>query len=384
MTGPRATVVRLAGLAVLAAAIFNAVFEVFDPSHKLAYDFATYVFAARRALSGDRLYLFGDPTAIGLGPFGQFLYPPPIAYAVAPLAHLPAALLVAIVMASLGAIALAVAWSVSRHFAEPLRPWAFAFAIYFQPLIWDVRLGNVNVLTLALCLLAWHLRERVLVGGGLLAAAVGVKLLPLALLAFGVAAGRGRLVLAALGWYALVVLATWPWLGQLWLEYAAVILALSGSPPAPGTNIVPEIFAPQPLRIGLTLTALSLAIASGIAARDRAREARAFQLALAASPMLSPTVWYPYLTLALPLLMGLAARSDPASPWRSAAIPLVAWLAIQYQAIAQPHRDFILPFFGLVLLLAVGLREVAWRPNVASAAPAQLSPAPTPQRAAGR
>src|SRR5438105_6803608 len=67
--------------------------------------------------------------------------------------------------------------------------------VWSAGLVLEVTLGNVNLLSLGLALAAWRFRDRALPAGLLLAAAVGLKFLPLTLLLFYVASGRWRPVL---------------------------------------------------------------------------------------------------------------------------------------------------------------------------------------------
>lgn len=75
MTG-KDRVTFVAGLAVLAAAAAMGLGQVFDPATVPGYDFAAYRGAADRLLSGQPIDAY-EPDSVRLGPYGQFLYPPP-------------------------------------------------------------------------------------------------------------------------------------------------------------------------------------------------------------------------------------------------------------------------------------------------------------------
>src|SRR2546428_10398874 len=123
-----------------------------------------------------------------------------------PFAHMPYGVALAICTALQLAVAAAVGIALIRPLPPSWRPWAAAGYVFFLGLVLEVPLGNVTLISLALALAAWRLRERAIPGGFLLAAAFGPKFLPFNLLLFYVAAGRWRPVLAgaAIGTAALV------------------------------------------------------------------------------------------------------------------------------------------------------------------------------------
>src|SRR2546428_11149069 len=167
------------------------------------YDFHAYWLAGRNLLSGDPLY--PDATTI-LGLPDEFRSLPIVAIVFVPFALLPYPVALAIWTGIELAIAAAVGVALIRPLPASWRPWAAAGYVFFLGLVLEVTLGNVNLISLALALAAWRLRERAIPAGFLLAAAVGLKFLPFNLLLFYVAAGRWRPVLAgaAIGTAALV------------------------------------------------------------------------------------------------------------------------------------------------------------------------------------
>jgi len=235
-----------------------------------------------------------------------------------------------------------------------------------------LRYGNLNLVTLGLCLAAWRLRDRAPIAGFLLAAALGLKLLPLALVVFLLAAGRWRVVAWTAAFGLAAVALSWPWLGAAWSDYLRVLAAIGSGMPAPGSNVVPEALAGAPLRYLLPVLSLMVAALAGILARVRGQEGRAFTTALAAAPLLATSVWFPYLVMALPGILGTdggprhgeetgADRHDAdghAGGWRAA-----SWLAIQAQ-LAGAAR--LLPLLGVLLLVAGGLRDILRRSTATS------------------
>lgn len=355
------------GLLAFALAITFALESI--TSYPIGYDLAAYLLAARRLIAGAGLYEVADHGAVALGPFGQFFYPPLVAAAFAPLALLPPALSFTGWFLFLAVVAAAVAWSVVRTLPYALQPWAAAAFAFFFPLGWEVRLGNLTLLSLALCLLAWKHRARPALSGAILAGAIGLKLLPLAIIVFYLAAGRGRTVLWSVAFAAAAVAVSWPWLGAAWVDFAALLLTLARGDPATGSNIVPAIFAEPPARLALPALAIVSALAAGRLARTvPALETYALYLALATAPLVSATVFYPYLVFALPLLVGagpylnrwagrllLAAARRPVLRLLEASGRPFAWLLMQAQLLREPGRDFTLPLLGLLLLVVIGL-----------------------------
>ncbi|MDP9251901.1 MAG: DUF2029 domain-containing protein, partial [Chloroflexota bacterium] len=203
-------------------------------SRPVGFDFAAYLLAARRLLAGQELYPSSEQLVIG--PFGLFLYPPPVALLFVPFAGLPTDMSRALWLGA--GIALGVVlgvWCMRGKSTED-RWYTGAAAALFFPLLWEIQLGNLTLLTTVLCLFAHRLRERPATAGTFLALAIGLKLLPLTLLVFFIAAGRWRVTL----WAALVsvaaVIVTWPFVGHEWSEFVRVLATISSSGPAEGPN----------------------------------------------------------------------------------------------------------------------------------------------------
>ena len=352
---------------VLAGAYTAATLATAPGDAAFGYDLDAYVGAAQRLTTGAPLYPASGPD--GLTPVGQgaFFYPPVVAAAFIPLAQLavPDARLIWFALLILLA-ALVGAWLV-RGVTPGSRPWAIAAYLAYLPLLSELRYGNLNLVTLALCLAAWHQRGRAPIAGALLAAALGIKLLPLALVLFLLVAGRWRIVAWTAGIGLVVIAASWPWLGTAWSAYLGVIGGIGVGTPAAGSNIVPEALAGPPLRYLLPLLGLAVAAIVGVTARRQtAHEERAYTTAIAAAPLLATTVWFPYLVLALPALIGTSGsergqmvRQDRVSTSGG----VLAWLAIEAQvlrsAIALP-----LPLTGLLVAVVNGLRDLSRRDPV--------------------
>ncbi|MBI4571278.1 MAG: methyltransferase domain-containing protein [Chloroflexi bacterium] len=376
---------EIAGLLAMAVALALALDLV---TYKATgYDLGAYVLGARRLIAREPLYPEGD---FVLGPFGQFLYPPPVALLFVPLAPLSfdAARIVSLLV--LSALAAFVTWTLARELRPRVRYWACAGIVLFFPLVWEISLGNLTLVTLALALAAWRIRNASWRGALALAGAAGLKLLAVPLLAFFAVARRPGLVARSMLVAAALSLATLPFLLDEWTAYVGTLAVIASAPPGTGSNIVPALFATPPLRPLLPLLALCLVLVSALAARRGGVAAEhAFRVALAATPLAASTLWYPYLVLAVPLLVAEAPAPDLARlrPAFTAARP-AAWIVMQTQLVRDSGRDFILPLVGLLLLLGVGVLEVIFALRAARAVPPERIPRPaasgSPQEVAAR
>lgn len=268
----------VAGIALLAAIGIAS-------ARPFGYDLAAYT-AAGRLLAGRPLYSLTTADGIYLGA-GEFLYPPPTAVAFVPLAILPFEAARAIWSAGLLVLAGGLAYRLLRPIAPALRPWALAAYVLYLPLIAEITLGNLNnLVTLAVCLLAWHWRRRALLGGATLALAVGLKLLPIALPLFFLAAGSRRLALWAIAVGLGTIAVSLVGLGEPWRAYLALLFELASAPPAQATTLVPGLLGP--LRALLPIAALAVAVLMGRLARDPTRAGTAYAVALATVPLAAP------------------------------------------------------------------------------------------------
>jgi len=343
---------------------------IFIAKEPYGYDLWAYVLAARHLLAGEPLY--AARPEVPFGPFGEYHYAPPAAVPFVLLAPLPFWLATVIWIGVNTGMALAIGWYLIRPLPRDARPWAAAAFVLFLPTILEIALGNLNLLTLALCLLAWELRGRSAAAGAVLAVAIGLKLLPLTLVLFYLASGRWRVVgwTIAVGMVGLVVTAVV--FASDFPAYVALLLALRDShwaadliastPPA-------EVAAVLGSPIGrwlLPVASLATAILGGLAARRYTRdETHLHHLALAFAPYLASfgLLWFPYLVTALPLMASTLHRALrlPRAQTRSALVVALglSWLLLQVVG----ERDDLVPilahFIGLVVLLAVALAVLA-------------------------
>jgi len=343
---------RLGQLAVvLAGALAVALLVTVPGDPEFGYDLDAYLGAAVNLVAG--LPYFPVPDAAGgitLGPAGIYPYPPVWTAAFVPLALLPREAVHIGWFVGLIALAAVVGFALIRPLPPERRWWAAAAYLAYFPLLSELRFGNLNLITLALCLLAWNRRDRPAVAGIVFAVAIGLKLLPLALLAFLFVGGRWRVGLWAVAAFAVVVTLTWPWMGAAWIEYVGVLRAIGTGIPGAGSNIVPDAIIVTPLRYVGPFVAIGVAALAGWGVRRHGHERLGFAVALAMAPFVGTSVWYPYLVMALPLLLASdGGRERPEEPQRAPVAARVgAWLAIE-------ARIDPLPLLGLLTAVVSGL-----------------------------
>lgn len=319
----------------------------------LGYDLIAYVDAAQRLLDGRPLYPPPDGGPVYLGA-GAFLYPPPVAVLFVPLALLPHGLSTALWTVLLATVAVAVALVWTRGLPITWRLWSLAAAALFLPLVAEITLGNVNLLTLGLCSVAWSRRARQTQAGAALALALGLKGLPVLLPVFFVLTRHGRVVLSAIAFLALATAVTFPWLSHEWSAYLRLLTEVVRAPDTQAYTLLPALLSGTTGRVALVVAAIAVTCAAALAARTRPGHGeRALAVALASVPLVAPGLWYPYLVFALPLLLSLVRDAVRASSHTAARVILGgSWVAMEI-----PKRSGApdIAFIGLVALLAAGM-----------------------------
>ena len=350
------------------------------------YDFHAYWLAGRNLLSGAQLY--PDATTI-LGLPDEFRYLPIVAILFVPFALLPydVALMVWIGLQLLVAAAVGVA--LIRQLPVSWRPWAAAGYVFFLGLVLEVTLGNVNHFSLALALAAWRFRDRAIPAGILLAAAVGLKFLPLTLLLFYVASGRWRAVLtgAVIGAVGLVVGAlVLPDRTAEYIRFAPRLLEqdwVYAHIARPGPPVLAALFWSEVFPLVLAAAAALLAVVAGIAARrDPSSENTWHALTLATVGYLAPFgyFWTTFLILALPLAADTLRRAAARPPRERVLVigaVVLSWLLMEPQQTGT-LVPILWHFLGVMLICVTGVLTLV-RPSTAS-----LALQPTPAAGGGR
>ena len=343
--------VRLAILVLVLVVVlaFRALqFAVLTGQIQWGYDFSAYWSAANHLLAGEPIY-----TGVQLaGPYAPqvqylYLYPPPLAALVAPLAWLfptdyRAAAWVWATMGALVLVASVLALARSERVGEryPILAgrgrWLLVGAAFaFPPVVGELVMGNVHMPLLGLLTLAWLGIRRgdsrgELTAGVAVGVASVVKVFPGALLVWFVLTRRWRAAAAVVVGALAFVLLTLPFTRiEPWRQFPTVLTNLS-APSDTTDTLAPTVWlAPfvgfLGARIVVTTAALLLLVLVSIRARHdlpSARPAivtRSFAAAVVLSVLVAPALYHHYLALlVLPVVLALGAG-----------VPL-RWLALSY------------------------------------------------------
>ena len=359
MTGRR--LVWSAGVVVAVLALGAAV--VVASALPAGYDFRAYWLAGHHLLNGTPLYP-GPDTILGLP--DEFRYLPIVAILFVPFALLPYSVALAIWIVLQVATAAAVGVALIRRLPPLWRPWAAAGYVFFLGLVLEVTLGNVNLLSLGLALAAWRFRDRALPAGLLLAAAVGLKFLPLTLLLFYVASGRWRPVLTG-GLIGIAALAAgalaMPDRTAEYVRFAPRLLEqdwVYAHIARPGPPELAAFFWSDWFPLALAIGAVLVATAAGIAARrERSNENAWHALTLATAGYLAPFgyFWMTFLILSLPLAAETLRRAAARPAGERApivALVVIAWVLMEPQQTGT-LVPILLHFLGVVLLFVLAI-----------------------------
>lgn len=345
--------VQVAALAVVAGLVlaFRALqFALLTRQIQWGYDFSAYWAAGASLLNGASPYQAHQL----VGPYAPqeqylYLYPPPLAAAVAPLSALfpndyPAA---AWLWTGLGAVLLTLSvlalWRSERLgdrfpiLAGRGRWFLVAAAFAFPPVVGELVLGNVHLLLLGLFTLAWLGIRRgdqrgEWIAGLAVGAALIIKVFPGVLLVWFLLTRRYRAAVAVLVGAAALALVTLPVTGiEPWLQYPTVLANLSA--PADTTDtLAPTVWLADALgftvaRVVVTVAGLAILTWAAVRERDRSQiprrgdlpmgiaaaapaptTARSFAVAVTVSVLIAPALYHHYLAvLVLPLVLGLAS-----------------------------------------------------------------------------
>lgn len=280
--------------------------------HAAALDFMrTYVPAARAVVRG-------------ISPYGHiwsgeaFVYPPIAAYLVAPFTLLPPLATELIVSVGAVAVILAIIWLLG------VRDWR----CYMLPFLWPstfMAIQSVNVILIValLCAVAWHWRDRDLVSGLAVGAAIALKLIAWPLVLFLLITKRWRAAAAAAVAAIMLVLPPWAGIGFAGLaRYPHMLLALDRFERVDGYTLGAFVAPFVGWPAAQALTYLVGAALAGLMIYRRRDEPAAFVIAIALVLALSPLAWMNYFVLLLLAVPFASARLSPI--WIA---PLALWVA---------------------------------------------------------
>jgi hypothetical protein len=288
------------------------------------YDLAAYLAAAARIIAEGTPY---QPETLGgpfqPGPSGLYLYAPPLAVLMLPLADLPAT------SVSLGWLVLRVIVLAVGCAVMPVRAWvrgaSLLVAGFSLPVLFDLNLGNVSVVIVALAAIAWRWLDR---PAGSVAIALAILLRPTMALVPVWQALRRRWppILWTLIALAVAVIVTLPFVGPAgYLDYLTVL-----------ANVTDTLGVPRNVDIGSALRLAGVAepwttigFAAGVVvgigvviAAARRDPSAGYVAVVGASLLLAPLLWAHYLAS---LLVTGALLADRGRRW-GLLLPLLGWL----------------------------------------------------------
>src|SRR5688572_12608584 len=326
-----------AGLAMLGLIVLISAFSIWAfRSPGWAYDFEAYFDAAVRLIATGSPYQ--EQTLSGPfrpGPYGLYLYAPPLAMLFVPLTWFDENVAALIWLGlRVGLVALTCGL---MPVARPIRLATFGIAALSAPVLFDLNLGNISLIVTFLSVLIWRWLDRPAAGAAL---AVSLTLRPtmavIALWWLGRGIWKPVLWTAAAG--LAIVAATLPFIGiEPWLQYATVLSHVSNV-----TGVRSNVdLGSAVLMLGGPPWAASVALYSGYVAamgasvlslrRDRELS---YVVTLTATLLMAPLLWDHYLTHLLVPAAFLASRGKS---W-GLLLPLAAWLPIALAIPIAPLR----------------------------------------------
>ena len=317
--GPIALALAALGILWLVVGLIS-----FPGSEGWGYDYRAYADAAVRLQDTGSLY--AAETLDGPyrpGPYGLYMYAPPLGLVITPLAGQELDLAMSVwfllhVAALIAACALMpVRWTV--------RVAAFGLAALSLAVTRDLILGNVSVLLLLPMVVAWRWLDRPL---GSVAQALAMSVRPTlgVLIIWQLLRRQWRAVAWTLGAGLVLIVLTLPLVGvDGYVDYVTVLGNLSGV-----TGVLFNYdLSSTAYRLGASQGVADLALVAGYAfavgamlfSMRRDREI-GFMVTLTASLLLSPLLWDHYLAL---LVLPAAFLAERGRPW-ALLLPLAAWL----------------------------------------------------------
>ena len=324
---------------------------IWSAGSTLGYDFHAYEGAARRLLDGQRMY---DPAIDVAGGFAIYLYPPPFALAIVPLALIGGQAAVGIWIGLM--VASFLAGVAMLPVARNVRWLVLLLGALDWPVVYSIKLGQVGPILFLLFAIGWRWLGR----PGRLGAVIGlgtlIKVQPGLLLGWAALTGRSRAVAIGVAVIAgASVLATVFGGTQPWFDYPALLGRVS-SPLTTPHNFTPGAIAFQagvPLDVAAAIQwgSVGLALLAVVVAARTATPDASYVVAVVASQVVSPLLWDHYAMLLLLPVAWLLERRQ----WWAVAIPLTT--AVPLVGIVPPAIYPIVFAICLVAPLAVDVAQ---------------------------
>jgi alpha-1,2-mannosyltransferase len=317
----------------------------------LGYDYTCYEGAARHLVDGKPIYDNAFSITVGTCP-GTYTYPPAFAVALVPWLLFGGAAAGAWCVAMAACFLAGVALLPVRR---DVRWLIVIVAALDWPLLYAVKLGQVEPILFLAFAAAWRWMDRPWAVGVATAVGTLVKVQPALLGVWAVATGRWRAAAVAVGVGMAAAAAATLFTGpSAWATYADLVRGLGGSF-STGHNFAPGAVAhlagaSDAVAAAVQLASVGLAAAALLAAFRWASPAASLQVTIVVSQLLSSPLRDHYAVL---LLLPVAWLVSRGRTW-AAVIPLLGWIALfaDDTAATWPAVASIpLTFFGVLALL---------------------------------
>jgi alpha-1,2-mannosyltransferase len=337
----------------------------------LGYDYHCYESAARALLDGKPIYDVAFSVNVGTCP-GTYTYPPAFTVAIVPWLVFggAAALLWCLAMAAsfLAGVALL-----------PVRRdvrWVIVIVAALDwPLLYAVKLGQVEPLLFLGFAAVWRWTDRAAVVGGVVAIGALIKVQPALLAVWAIVTGRFRAAAVAAGIGVAAVAATTLVTGVgAWATYIDLLIRLGGQLKTPH-NFAPgavayQAGATQEVATAVQLASAAVAVAALLTAWRYANPELSLMVTIVASQLISAPLRDHYAVLLLLPTAWLVARGRV---W-AVVFPLVGWLALGASSSWIAASSIPIAFFGcLATLLWEAVREPRARSKQGAISAAELA-----------
>lgn len=317
----------------------------------LGYDFRAYWAAGSRVLAGQPLY---DAAAAVAGPSGVFLYPPPFALAMLPLARLPEAAATWVWTALI--LAAFVAGTAVLPVSRTVRWLVVLLAGLSWPFAYAVKLGQVGPVLYLLFAIGWRWLDRPSAVGVAGAVGAAAKVQPGLVLVWALLRRRWAAVALGLGALAAMALVSVAVLGAgVWADYIALLARVSDPITTPHNFTLGAVAyqAGLPRDAAALVQGASNVLAAILFAYAALRlpGEPSYLAAVVVSQLVSPVVWDHYAMLLLLPVAWLLGRRQ----WWAALIPLSTCVALVGQIPPAVYPAMF--WLTLLAVVAAGRRD---------------------------
>ena len=314
----------------------------------LGYDYHCYEGAAQALRDGKPMYDVAFSVNVGTCP-GTYTYPPAFAAVLVPWLALGGA------AAGLWCVAMAGCFLAGMALLPVRRDvrWLIVIVAAFDwPLLYAVKLGQVEPLLFLGFAAAWRWMDRAGVVGSVAAIGALVKVQPALLAVWAIATGRWRAAALAAGLaVGLAAAATLVTGAGAWGTYATLLRDLGGQLATPH-NYAPGAVAhlagaPDALATTIQLASAALAVAALLAAWRYAGPELSLQVTIVASQLISSPLRDHYAVL---LLLPTAWLVQRGRTW-AVVFPLAGWIALFAGDAWLPTASVAITFFACLAVL---------------------------------